>query len=167
VFARRPAPEAILGGDASRKRLSGDPGRSARKLGRVTCPGLVAAVGFMLVVPLAASAGLFALGDGFQGLFAGKILLAVLNTVVSLAIFTLLFSAIYKALPDTAIPWHDLVLGAFVTAVPSAIGKSFRVNRAGLTLCQPLPVYPDQRTSSDRSGWSGSCQNRTFGQQRF
>jgi len=22
----------------------------------------------------------------------------------------------------------------------------------------PLPVYPDQRTSSDRPSWSGSCQ---------
>ena len=26
-----------------------------------------------------------------------------------------------------------------------------------LTQSQPLPVYPDQRTSSDRHGWSGSC----------
>jgi membrane protein len=51
-------------------------------------------------------------------------MLAVLNTVVSLAIFTLLFTAIYKVLPDTAIPGHDLVLGAFVTAVLFIIGKS-------------------------------------------
>ena len=38
------------------------------------------------------------------------VLLAALNTVVSLAIFTLLFAAIYKVLPDTAIPWRDLAL---------------------------------------------------------
>jgi membrane protein len=42
----------------------------------------------MLVMSLAASTALSALGNVFEGLFAGKILLAVLNTVVSLAIFT-------------------------------------------------------------------------------
>ena len=56
--------------------------------------GLVAALGFMLMVSLAASAGLLALGHLFPGMFAGKVLLAALNTVVSLAIFTLLFAAI-------------------------------------------------------------------------
>ena len=66
---------------------------------RAASLGLVAALGFMLVISLAASAGLSALGHVFQGLFAGKILLAALNTVVSLAIFTLLFTAIYKVLP--------------------------------------------------------------------
>jgi hypothetical protein len=35
-------------------------------------------------------------------------------------------------------------------------------HRAGLTLCLPLTVYPDQRRSSDRLGWSGSCQERSF-----
>jgi hypothetical protein len=29
------------------------------------------------------------------------------------------------------------------------------VKSAVLSLCQPLPVYPHQRTSSDRCGWSG------------
>jgi membrane protein len=75
---------------------------------RAASLGLVAALGFMLVVSLAASAALSALGHVFQGLFAGKILLAVLITVVSLAIFTLLFTAIYKVLPDMAISWRDL-----------------------------------------------------------
>jgi membrane protein len=48
----------------------------------------------------------------------------MLNTVVSLAIFTLLFTAIYKVLPDIAIPSRDLVLSAFVTAVLFTIRKS-------------------------------------------
>jgi membrane protein len=75
---------------------------------RAASLNLVTALGFMLVRSLAASAGLSALAHVFQGLFAGKILLAVLNTVVSLAIFTLLFRAIYKVLPDTAIPGATL-----------------------------------------------------------
>ena len=36
------------------------------------------------------------------------------------------------------------------------------VNRAGLTFGQPLPVYPGQRTLSDRFGRSVSCQTQTF-----
>jgi len=89
-----------------------------------------------LVVSLAASTALSALGSVFEGLFAGKILLAVLNTVVSLAIFTLLFTAIYKVLPDTA--WRDLVLGAFITAVLFAVGKSL----IGIYLGRAAPSSP-------------------------
>jgi membrane protein len=105
---------------------------------RAASLGLVAALGFMLVVSLAASAALSALGHVFQGLFAGKILLAVLNTVVSLAIFTLLFTAIYKVLPDMAISWRDLVLGAFVTAALFAVGKSL----IGVYLGRAAPSSP-------------------------
>ena len=105
---------------------------------RAASLGLVAALGFMLVVSLAASAGLSALGHVFQNMFAGKILLAALNTVVSLAIFTLLFTANYKVLPDTAIPWRDLVLGAFVTAVLFTIGKSL----IGIYLGRAAPSSP-------------------------
>jgi membrane protein len=105
---------------------------------RAASLGLVAALGFMLVVSLAASTGLSALGNVFQGWFGSKILLAILNTVVSLSIFTLLFTAIYKVLPDTAIPWHELVLGAFVTAVLFTVGKSL----IGIYLGRAAPSSP-------------------------
>lgn len=105
---------------------------------RAASLGLVAALGFMLMVSLAASAALSALGHVFQGLFAGAILLAVLNTVVSLAIFTFLFTAIYKVLPDTAIPWRELVLGAFITALLFTIGKSL----IGFYLGRAAPSSP-------------------------
>ena len=36
----------------------------------------------------------------------------------------------------------------------------FWVKSAVLTFNQPLPVYPDQRTLPDRSGWSVWCQKR-------
>jgi membrane protein len=78
----------------------------------------------MLIVSLAASAALSDLGHWVEGMLAGKFLLSLLNTVVSLAIFTVLFMAIYKVLPDTGIPWRNLALGAFVTAVLFAVGKS-------------------------------------------
>jgi membrane protein len=105
---------------------------------RAASLGLVAALGFMLMVSLAASAALSALGQVFQGMFAGKFLLAILNTVVSLAIFTLLFTAIYKVLPDTSIPRRDLVMGAFVTAMLFTIGKAL----IGIYLGRAAPSSP-------------------------
>src|SRR5713226_3578912 len=33
-----------------------------------------------------------------------------------------------------------------------------RLIRVVLTVAQPLPACPEQRTSSGRPGWSGSCQ---------
>lgn len=67
----------------------------------------------MSMVSLAASTRLSAP----EHWFADKPVLQALNTAVSSAIFTLLFAAIYKLLPDTASYWCHLVLGAFVTAL--------------------------------------------------
>jgi membrane protein len=111
---------------------------------RAASLGLVAALGFMLVVSLAASTALSALGHVFQGWFAGKILLAALNIGVSLAIFTLLFTAIYKVLPDTAIYRRDLVLGAFITALLFTIGNSL------------IGIYLGRATPSSRYGAAGA-----------
>jgi membrane protein len=92
---------------------------------RAASLGLVAALGFLLMVSLAASTGLAALGNylGARSAFA-PLLLSILNTVVSIALFTVLFAAIFKVLPDTAIAWRDVIIGAFVTAVLFTIGKS-------------------------------------------
>jgi hypothetical protein len=32
---------------------------------------------------------------------------------------------------------------------------------AALTLCEPLPIYPDQRTSQGRPDWSVRCDKGT------
>ena len=53
-----------------------------------------------------------------------QLLLATLNTLVSLALFTLLFGAIYSVLPDTSIAWRDVATGGFVTAAFFTAGKS-------------------------------------------
>ena len=36
------------------------------------------------------------------------------------------------------------------------------VKRVVLTVTQPVPVFPDQRTSSDKLGWSVSCHKPTL-----
>ena len=43
--------------------------------------------------------------------------------MISLAIVTLLFAAMFKELPDAVIAWHDVLIGAAVTSVLFAVGK--------------------------------------------
>jgi membrane protein len=92
---------------------------------RAASLGLVAALGFVTIVSLAASAALSALGDELAARtpIAGTVLI-VLNTGLSLAVFALLFAAIYKVLPDTPLRWGDVVTGAGITAALFTGGKS-------------------------------------------
>jgi membrane protein len=92
---------------------------------RAASLGLVAALGFLLMVSLAASAAISALGTYLGGRTSfAPLLLSGLNTLISLGLFTLLFAAIYKVLPDTPISWRDVGIGALITAVLFTIGKS-------------------------------------------
>ena len=92
---------------------------------RAASLGLVAALGFLLIVSLAASTALAALGTYLEGLTSfAPLLLSALNTLISLGLFTLLFAAIYKVLPDTPISWRDVGIGALITAALFTIGKS-------------------------------------------
>jgi membrane protein len=87
--------------------------------------GLVAALGFVTIVSLAASAALSALGHELaMRTPAGNVLLIVLNTGLSLILFAILFAAIYKMLPDTPLAWRDVAVGAAVTAALFTGGKS-------------------------------------------
>jgi membrane protein len=87
--------------------------------------GLVAALGFLLIVSLVMSAGLTAFGNYLDTVLPmGKLILPVLNFVVSLVLFGVLFGAIYKVLPDRSLQWNDVVTGALITSVLFNIGKS-------------------------------------------
>jgi membrane protein len=92
---------------------------------RAASLGLVATLGFLLVVSLVISAALTALSTTLNAYLPfGDIILSVVNFVVSFVLLALLFAAIYKVLPDRAIAWRDVVLGAAVTALLFTIGKS-------------------------------------------
>lgn len=87
--------------------------------------GLVAALGFLLIVSLAVSAGLAAFGDYLDSIAPiGKFVLKILNFTFSLALLAVLFAAIYKVLPDRRLQWRDVIIGAFVTAVLFTVGKT-------------------------------------------
>ena len=46
-----------------------------------------------------------------------------LNAVISIAVSTALFAAIFKVLPDVRMPWKTVTVGAIITAVLFEIGK--------------------------------------------
>ena len=92
---------------------------------RIASLGLVAALGFFLVVSLAVSAGLTAISSYLDSVSpTGKLVLPAINFVVSLALLAVLFAAIYKVLPDRQLQWRDVIIGAVVTSLLFTIGKS-------------------------------------------
>jgi membrane protein len=92
---------------------------------RAASLGLVAALGFLLLVSLIASAAISGLGNIINAhLPFGAIILAVINAVVSFALISILFAAIYKILPDRTLQWRDVGIGAVVTAALFTLGKS-------------------------------------------
>ena len=87
--------------------------------------GLVAALGFLLLVSLVVSALLTALSDYIEAYLPfGDLILQALTFVISFGFVSLLFAAIYKILPDRNIEWHDVMVGAVVTAFLFTVGKS-------------------------------------------
>lgn len=92
---------------------------------RAASLGLVAALGFLLLVSLIASAAISALSDFINAYLPfGAIILSALNTLVSFVIISVLFGAIYKVLPDRSLQWRDVMLGAVITAALFTLGKS-------------------------------------------
>jgi len=91
---------------------------------RILSFGLICGFGFLLVVSLVASAAIAALGQWWGGLFGGWELLAqVFNFVVSFALVTAMFAFIYRFMPHVRLQWHDVWIGAVVTAFLFTVGK--------------------------------------------
>jgi membrane protein len=85
---------------------------------------IVIAIGFLLLVSLVVSAAVEGLQNYVAERMAGEALwMEWANALLSFALFTLLFAMIYRILPDAKIPWRDVWLGAFVTALLFVLGK--------------------------------------------
>jgi membrane protein len=82
------------------------------------------AIGFLLVVSLAVSAWIAAIGALSASIVPGEeILLHVLNALISFIVITGLFAAIYKIMPDVRIEWRDVILGGAATSLLFTLGK--------------------------------------------
>jgi membrane protein len=87
---------------------------------------LILVVAFLLLLSLVLSSVISVLGDEATRFlpegFGGPILWGT-NLLLSWLIFTLLFAAIYKVLPDVDITWKDVGVGAAVTALLFLLGQ--------------------------------------------
>jgi membrane protein len=93
---------------------------------RVFSLGMILVVAFFLLVSLVISAALTGMGDRLSGFLPSGLsvpLLEALNMVISLAVITLLFAALFKVMPDAKISWRSVWVGAAFTAFLFVIGK--------------------------------------------
>lgn len=88
---------------------------------RMLSLGMILGVAFLLIVSLAISALLAALGDSLT--FIPAPVMYAVNFVVSFAVLTLLFAAIFKILPDAKVEWRHVWAGAATTSLLFVIGK--------------------------------------------
>ncbi|MBW8889645.1 MAG: YihY/virulence factor BrkB family protein [Fibrobacteres bacterium] len=85
---------------------------------------MVLVIGFLLLVTLVISAVLSALGHYLEGILPiPPALMQLLNFAISFGVTALLFTLIYKVLPDVTVRWRDVWIGGFVTAFLFSIGR--------------------------------------------
>jgi membrane protein len=86
--------------------------------------GLVLGVGFLLIVSLLVSTLLAAFGTWLSSVLGHwRMLLLVLDVVLSLGISAVLFALLFKYVPQERLAWSDVWVGGIVTAVLFNIGK--------------------------------------------
>jgi membrane protein len=94
---------------------------------RVFTFGMILALAFLLLVSLVLSTALAAFGGALgRWLPAGfsATPLQVINFAISFGVIALLFAAMFRVLPDGRVRWHDVWVGAIVTAFLFVVGKT-------------------------------------------
>ena len=86
--------------------------------------GMILGLAFLLMVSLVLGAAISALGKWWGPAFVGwETLLQIVNLLVGFGLTTAVFAMIYKLMPRAHVRWHDVWLGAIVTALLFTIGK--------------------------------------------
>ena len=86
---------------------------------------MVIAVGFVLLASLLVNAILVAMWTYVSGwLPLHPALLQIAELFVSLTVIAILFATMFKLLPDSDIPWSDVWVGGFATAILFTAGKT-------------------------------------------
>jgi membrane protein len=87
--------------------------------------GMIASLGFILLVSLAATSVIEGLGDRLKAIFPDVtvVLFYIINLVLTLVITSFLFGVIFKVLPDAKITWKAVLPGAIATSILFMIGK--------------------------------------------
>lgn len=99
--------------------------------------GLIAALGFLLLVSLAVTSVVEGLGNRLKAAFpdVAVIFFYIINLVLTLGVVTVLFAIIFKVLPDAKIKWRNVWAGAIATALLFMLGKfaiSFYIGKSNV-----------------------------------
>ncbi|HEV7299111.1 MAG TPA: YihY/virulence factor BrkB family protein [Tepidisphaeraceae bacterium] len=90
---------------------------------------MVLAIAFLFIISLAVSTAIGAVSGGIMESTIGsdnivtKVIVVTIDLVISTAVVTVLFAAIYKFLPDVNIAWRDVWVGALLTGILFQLGK--------------------------------------------
>ena len=87
--------------------------------------GVIGSFGFILLVSLGISTIMDTLSDRFLSQFSDSLfyLVYIINTLMTFAVISLLFGAIFTILPDAEIKWKQVRLASFTTAILFMVGK--------------------------------------------
>ncbi|MFL5741761.1 MAG: YihY/virulence factor BrkB family protein [Flavisolibacter sp.] len=99
--------------------------------------GLVATLGFLLLVSLSATALVEAIGNRLEKAFpdVAVVVFYIINLIITLTVTTALFATVFKLLPDAWIRWKDIWPGAIATSLLFLIGKfaiSFYIGKSNV-----------------------------------
>jgi membrane protein len=89
---------------------------------RLLSLSMVFVLGFFMVASLLVSAFVTGLTDWWGGSYS-KIVLELLNTLISWLIISGLFAVVFKMLPDIKLDWKDVLPGAVFSSVLFIVGK--------------------------------------------
>lgn len=101
------------------------PGRGIRGIlrDRFFSFAMVMGVAFLLLVSLVVSAALAGITGFFEGLIPLPALWEILNTLLGIAVASVLFTLIFKLVPDVKVAWRDVWVGGLVTGVAFSLGR--------------------------------------------
>jgi membrane protein len=108
--------------------IKAKPNRGLMKIicNRIISFSMIAAMGFLMLVSLLLNALMDGLNNKLQHYFLSEsiVLLYIVNILLLFIFITLLFSIIFKTLPDGNVAWKDALIGATFTALLFMLGKS-------------------------------------------
>jgi membrane protein len=93
---------------------------------RVISLGIFSVIGFILILSLIINLLIDILGNYLIDLFAGAgvVMIFAINRVFIIAVVAVLFTFMFKYLPDGIVKWNDAIKGAVFTSIFFMIGKA-------------------------------------------
>ncbi|MEE1885081.1 YihY/virulence factor BrkB family protein [Pedobacter flavus] len=94
-------------------------------LNRLVSFSLIVSLGFLLLVSLIINSIVIGLGAKLEQVFPNinSYILILINNAITLSVVTVIFTIIFKVLPDVILKWKTAIIGALFTALLFSLGK--------------------------------------------